>query len=297
MRKLTPPEAYVWLVIVMALWASGVVVARGVHELVQPIGFSFWRWFTAVVILTPFAGAELRRRAHYLSTRLVSILALGFFMAGGSTSIIIAVQYTTATNVALMSATQPIVTAVIAWMLLRERLTQWQIAGIAAATAGVVAMIVRLDFALLASLSFNPGDAVMLLSVSFYALYAVNLHRWIAGVGPLLMMYVTCLSVVTVLLPAYVAESMLIAPTVFDTRVAVATVFMALVPTLLATTMWNMSVGVVGPNRATIFTNLLPVFGTALAVTFLHESLQLYHIVGGLLVCAGITLVVKHDGD
>ena len=297
LREPTPGVAYIWLVIVMLLWASGVVVARSVHELVQPIGFSFWRWVTALVVMTPFAGVQLRRHAAYLRERIASIFALGLFMAVGSTAMIIAVRHTTATNVVLVSATQPIVTVVIAWILLRERLTRWQFVGIAAATGGIVAMIARLNFAVLSSLSFNPGDAVTLLSVTFYALYAVNLHRWISRVGPLMMMYVTCLSVVVVLLPAYVAESLWLAAMVLDSRVVAAIIFMALIPTLLATTMWNVSVGRVGPNRATVFTCLLPLFGTALAVLFLRESLQVYHLVGGLLVCTGITLVVKNNDD
>jgi len=82
---------------------------------------------------------------------------------------------------------------------------------------------------------------------------------------------------------------------VVNQEVIAATIFMALVPTILATTMWNMSVGAVGPNRATIFTNLIPLFGIALAVLLLNESLYAYHIVGVALVCAGITLVVKRD--
>jgi drug/metabolite transporter (DMT)-like permease len=295
LREPTASVAYLMLVSVMLLWAAGVVVARSVHELVPPVGFSFWRWLVATAILTPFAAARMCQYGTYLRPRLVRIFLLGLFMAGGSTTIIIAVQYTTATNVALVSGTQPIVTAVIAWVLLRERLTRRQLAGIAAATAGVLAMIARLDLGVLRGLSFNPGDAIMLLAVSFYALYAVNLHRWISGVGPLVMMYLTCLSVAIVLLPAYVAESVWIEGMVFDRRVMAAVVFMAMVPTVLATTMWNIGVGAVGPNRATIFTNLLPLFGPALAILFLDESLRTYHIVGGVLVCAGITLVVRRN--
>jgi drug/metabolite transporter (DMT)-like permease len=52
-----------------------------------------------------------------------------------------------------------------------------------------------------------------------------------------------------------------------------------------ATMMWHLSIGAVGPNRTTVFSNSLPVF-------FLDESLHLDHVVGAGLVCAGITLVV-----
>jgi len=78
-----------------------------------------------------------------------------------------------------------------------------------------------------------------------------------------------------------------------DIRVFSAIFFMAVIPTIVATTMWNASVKMVGANRASIFINLLPVFGTFLAVVFLNERLQDYHLIGATFVCIGITLVLK----
>ena len=280
------------LIVVMLLWSSGIIVARSVHEVVAPIGFSFWRWFAAAALLSPFALRRIQRHRIFLWQQLPWVALLGLFIAGGSTLIIVAVQYTTATNVAVVAATQPTITALVAWLVLKDRLSRVQLVGIIAATAGVFAMIARLDMNVLLSLSFNIGDAIMLLSVSFYALYAVNLHRWIAEVGPILMMYATCVGGALVLLPFYIAESIWFEPMIFSWSVLAAVIFMAAVPTLTATMMWNLSIGAVGPNRATAFTNLLPVFGIGLAVFFLDESLHLYHVVGALLVCAGITLVV-----
>ena len=298
LRNPTVATAYIMLVVVMLLWASGIIVSRSVYESVPPIGFSFWRWMCAVAVMTPLVARQTWQHRTYLAERRLVILMLGVFMAWGSTAIVVAVQYTTATNVALVSASQPIVTALIAWVLVKARLTRWQIAGVIAATVGVVGMIARFDFSIFSTLAFNFGDVVMLGSVTGYALYAVNLHRWVAEVGPLVMMYVTCLAVVAVLCPLTVAESIWVESIVFDHSVTLALVYLALIPTLLATIMWNLSVGVVGPNRATIFTNLLPLFGVTLAVVFLDEVVRSYHIIGGLLVCCGITLVVRHSaGD
>ncbi len=285
--------AYTMLTIVMMLWASGVIVARGVHELTPPIGFSFWRWAVAVAVLTPLAGRQLLRNWPYISARLGHFALLGLFMAGGSTLLVWSVQYTTATNAALVSAAQPTVTAVLAWVVLRERLAPVQILGIAAAAAGMVVMVARMDVTVLIELSLNPGDVLVLLAVVFYALYAINLHHWIKGLPPVLMMYLTALGGLLVLVPFYILETLFVAPFESHLPVLGAVLYMALIPTLLATTMWNISVGVVGPSRASIFINLLPVFGTGFAVLMLDESVQPYHFVGGALVCAGITLVVR----
>lgn len=285
--------AYAMLTSVMMLWASGVIVARAVHDVIPPITFSFSRWAVAVLVLTPFAAGQLRLHWRAIRVRLVYFGLLGLFMAGGSTLLVWSVNYTTATNAAMVSASQPTVTAVIAWIIARERLRPVQIVGIAAAAAGILVMVARMDLSVIVDLSFNPGDLLVLLAVTFYALYSVNLHRWVAGLSPLLMLYMTALGGMSVLLPFCLVE-MTVVSEFEPTPVALgAIVFMALVPTMLATTMWNVSVGVVGPNRAAVFINLLPVFGTLMAVALLGEQLRFFHLVGGLLVCAGITLVVR----
>lgn len=286
------PLAFSMLVVVMVLWSSGVIVARSVHELAHPVGFSFWRWVAACCLLTPIAGLALWQHRATLRERLGRILLLGIFMAGGSTLLVWSVQFTAATNAVLVSATQPIVTMLAAWLVLRERLSARQLLGAAAAGAGILAMVLRMDVGVLRSLSFNLGDLLVLMAVVCYAGYSVNLHRWLGGLPPTLVMYVTALSGLVVLSPFYALESWRVAPVTFEPRLLAAIVYMGLVPTVVATTMWNIAMGVVGPSRASIFLNLLPLFGTGLAVTLLDESLHAYHLVGALLICVGVSLVV-----
>lgn len=287
-----PALAYAMLVLVMLLWAAGVVVARGVHELASPIAFSFWRWFTALSLLTPLALRQMRPHMEYIRAHARDFALLGLFMAGGSTLLVGSVQYTSATNAALVSATQPIVTVVVAWFLLHERLNRYQILGITSAMLGVLAMVMRMDIEALIALDINPGDGLVLLAVVFYAFYSINLHRWIGALPALVTMYLTCAGGLVTLLPFYVVDTLVRAPIVIEPVLVAGVIFMAIVPTIVATTLWNMSVGAVGPSKASVFINLLPVFGTALAVAVLGETLHAYHIVGSLLACTGITLVV-----
>ena len=209
------------LVTTMVGWAGGVVVARSVHELVPPIGFSFWRWFTAALLLTPFVGAQLLRDRHYIKRHFHHFALLGLCMAGASTILVWALQYTTATNVTLMSATQPIATAIVAWLLLRERLAPAQLIGVSAAMSGIVIMVTRMDVTVIIELSFNPGDVLVIVAVVFYACYSVNLHRWVSDITPLMMMYMTCLGGTIILLPAYLVESVSIRTMPPDPRVGV----------------------------------------------------------------------------
>lgn len=144
-------------------------------------------------------------------------------MAGGSTLLVSSVQFTTATNAGLVSAAQPIVTAVIAWLVIDERLTRRQMASVVAAALGLLAMLARIDPAVICQPSFNPGDLRVSLAVVFYALYAVNLHKWVGGMPPLVMLYLTCLGGMTVVLPFDLFETLSIRQFVPPPQVLAAT--------------------------------------------------------------------------
>jgi drug/metabolite transporter (DMT)-like permease len=295
MESMTPKKAYMMLVCTQILWASALVVARGAAELIPPVAFSFWRWVAAAIIMAPVAIPLMNKNAIPLKDKMGKIFLLGFFLAVGSTGLVWAVQFTTATNASLVAASQPIVTALVAWLMLKDRLGKLQLLGVVSATAGIVLMVSRMQWSVIANLSFNPGDAIMLASVFFYAFYTINLHRWLRGVHPLVMLFLASITGSLLLIPATVAEAHFVGTMNITLTTMGAILFMAVVPTVIATTMWNASLGVVGPNRATIFMNLLPIFGIMFGVLLLDEVLYNYHIFGCLLVCAGISLMVKRS--
>jgi len=285
------------LTMVMLFWSLGIIVAKSVSELVHPVGFSFWRWIVAAVVLTPFVFTQFVRQRRTILRKWPYYFLLGLFMAGGSTMLMWSVQFTSATNVALFSASQPMVTALMTWIILNDAPTRLQLSGMVAALIGIVVMATRMDSKVLLNLTFNLGDLFVLVAVLFYSLYSVNLHRWFTNVPPFLMMYLTVIGGIIILIPFYGYELQSLGSFYPSIEVGLAIIFMATIPTIVATTMWNISVGVVGANRASIFLSLLPLFGIGLAVFFLGEVLLNYHFVGASLICAGIAAVVWPQDD
>ena len=246
------------LVGVMMMWASGVIAARSLHALAPPIGLSLWRWFVGCVVLTPFALRAVIREWVPVPRTPGRLLLLGTLLAGGSTLLVRSLQFTTATNAGLVSAAQPIVTAVIAWAVIDERLSRRQLLGVLAVALGLLLMIARMDPVVILKLQFNAGDLLVSLAIVFYALYAVSLHRWVGHLSSVVMMYLTCVAGMCVVLPFYLIETLTVRPCVPHLQVLAATLYMALVPTVTATSMRNVAVGAVGVNRASSSINLLP---------------------------------------
>ena len=73
-----------------------------------------------------------------------------------------------------------------------------------------------------------------------------------------------------------------------------ASVFYAgILPSLMAPLLWMMAVQYIGPNRTSIFMNLMPVFTAIIAYFWLKEAWTVYHSIGGVIIVLGIILAQK----
>jgi drug/metabolite transporter (DMT)-like permease len=287
------PTAYLLLILNMAFWGSSLVVARAAHEIVPPLALTFWRWVVAVLVLLPIVWRELPATVPYLRRSRLKFLLLCEFMVVGTTLSVVAVNYTTAINASLINGSQPIATSLVAFIILRERLSIASAAGIAIAFLGIFVMISQGRVDVMLSLEFNVGDLVMLIAVVAWALYSVELHRQPEHLrGSVFLFLIACTGVVTVL-PFYVAETIFVREFIPTWNGVAAIVYVSAVATLLAVYLWNIAIRSVGATHAALFLNLIPVFGAAFAMIFLDESLYVFHIAGATLVFAGIVMAIR----
>jgi drug/metabolite transporter (DMT)-like permease len=285
--------AYALAAAAMVVWGSPPVVTRAVSADVPPFALAFARWFIAALILAPFVWRKLPAEWAEHRGQRMSLLKLSVFMTAGSTLSIVAVYFTTATNAVLVNASQPAITAAIAWLVARERLSGRQALGIGAAFAGILVMICRGDPAVLLSLDVNVGDLIMLAAVVGWALYAVHLHRRERLPSGDVLLFLISMTGASMLLPLSLIEQAWSEPIEPGAGIAAAMVYLALFPSLLATYFWNRSLKSLGANRAAIFVNLIPISGAALAMIFLGERLFAYHLAGAAFVFVGIYLSAR----
>ena len=113
----------------------------------------------------------------------------------------LAVNFTTAINVALVNATQPILTVLLAWIFIRDGIKIVQILGIVAAFIGVAVMVTKANLEVISSLAFNVGDFITVLATTFYASYAINIRNMPKGLGTFPALFVILLMGSVTLLP------------------------------------------------------------------------------------------------
>jgi drug/metabolite transporter (DMT)-like permease len=287
------PTAYVLLTINMAIWGSSLVVARAAHEIVPPMALTFWRWVVAVVILLPLVWRELPGTLPYLRQNSLRILMLCEFMVVGTTFSVIAVNYTTAINASLINGSQPIATALVAFLVIRERLSLIAALGILTAFFGVLVMISQGRIEVAFAFAFNIGDLVMLVAVIAWALYSVEFYRQREYLSGAVFLFCIAVTGIVTVLPFYIAETLFVREFVPSWNGVAAIVYVSVSATLLAVYLWNFAIRSIGATHAALFLNLIPVFGAAFAMFFLGEDLYIFHVVGTALVFAGIAMAVR----
>ena len=287
------PTAYVVLVFNMALWGGALVVARGVHELAPPLALTFWRWVIALIVLFPFVVRKLYQELPLKPQARRSVYWICGCMAAGTTLSVVAVNYTTAVNATVINGTQPATTALVALLLVRERLSLVQILGVLSAFVGLIIMISQASLDVLFQMDINIGDLVMLGAVICWSLYTVELHRATHLPSPEILLFLIVCTGVVFGLPLYLIEELYIRSFQWTAVTLSAVGYLGVGSTVLAVYLWNAAIRSVGVNRAAIFLNLIPIFGACFAIFFLGERLFGYHAVGGCLVIGGIICAIQ----
>lgn len=125
------------------------------------------------------------------------------------------------------------------------------------------------------------------------AIYSVLLKRRPARLGALSLLTSSVIVGVLILLPVYgwqVAQGQRFALT---TTTLLALLYVAIFASVVAFICWNAGVAALGPNRASGFIHLMPIFGAVLSIIFLQEDIATFHLTGAAFVIAGIVLASR----
>lgn len=287
----TGPLPYLYLVLTTLFWSGNFVIGRGVHDIVPPIALSFWRWGVALLILLPFATHHLwRQRALALKSWrfLVTQGVLG--VTGFNTLVYLGLQSTGAINAVLVNSTIPVIIVFISYALYRERITPRQGIGGLISLLGVIWVVTRGAPLTIFALDGTVGDLWVLTAALTWASYSVLLRHYPEGLHPLAFLLAIIIAGLVALAPFYAWEHQSGRVIRFDRPTLLSVLYVALFASVLAFIFWNRAVRWVGANRAGIFVHLMPVFSTLLAIAFLGERLQNYHLWGIAAVASGIML-------
>ena len=273
------------------LWAGNFVLGRAMRGHIPPVGLAFWRWSLALAILLGFQGRRLlAQRAALLERRWV-VVALGVLGVGNFNLFLYAgLRETTATNALLLNAAAPAFILALSFASGQGRPSARTIVGVLLSLVGVAAILSRGELASLLALRLNPGDLWVLAAVLSWSVYTVLLPRRPPGVEPMVLLTATVIVGTAWITPFYlweISRGLHVTP---DVATMASILYVGLFASLAAYALWNAGVALAGPGRAGVALNLIPAFGTILAVLLLGEPFRPFQAVGIGLIVAGVTL-------
>ena len=286
--------AWTLLTLACLFWAGSSIAGRAAAGHVPPMALSFWRWAIAFAIFLPLCAGPISAHRRTIAREWKVLFALGFLgIFGFSAPYYVGLKWTTALNASLFNAVAPIMIVVVSFLWFRTRITSIQLIGVVLGFAGTVVIAAEGDWRMLAALQFNPGDLLMLVGYTAWALYTVVL-RW--APKELGHLELTCiLSGVGVLCfaPLYAWEISRGLGFALDIANLSVILYSAIFPSFLAYVFWNRGVAALGPNQAGYSQYLVPPFGIVLASAILGETVHGYHWVGIVVIFIGVWLATR----
>ena len=291
---------YALLLIAPALWPVNYLVARAAPGLIAPHMLALCRWTLAGAVLAVFAWPELTKRGVWREQwrahawQYLALGALGMWICGAW--VYIGARSTSATNIALIYALSPVLLALAGRFWLKERLGAWQWLGVAIALAGLLHVVIKGQWAKLATVQFVAGDGWILACTLAWTLYALLLKKWQTTFSQLARLVLIIAGGVLILLPLAVLEAWSGLPLTQTTWNAKTLFIMAaagLIPGAGAYLAFSTLQKHLGAARAGLTLYLGPLYAGLAGWAVLGEPIEFYHLVGAAVILPGIYLASR----
>jgi drug/metabolite transporter (DMT)-like permease len=283
-------RAYGLLVFTTWCWGLNTIFSRLAVGEISPMQLVMFRWLGVIAFVLVFTRQYLIQDWPILRKHLLFLSVMGalgftlfnylFYLAG---------YYTTALNIGILQGSLPIFVLLGSLFFLRQGITAVQGVGVGITLIGVLIIATGGNLLELQELSLNRGDLYILLACSLYAIYSIGLTKR-PDVRALSLFAVMAIAAWLVSLPLLALEISQQGWQTPSPKGWIIALVVTILPSLVAQIFFIQSVALIGPNRAGVFINLVPVFAAIMAVMFLQETFEQHHAISLALVLGGIAL-------
>ena len=268
------------------LWATNITLGRYLRDDIGPLTLAAARFALAAPI---FAFLLSRRPAAERRPGRDLWLLLGMALSGVvafAPTLYLGLRYTTAVNATLINGLGPLITGLLAGLLIAEPMSRRQVAGALVALAGIAVLISGGSPAFWRGATANAGDLIMIGAVTLWAVYSVLGRRLMRHRSALSATALSSFLGLPLLAAAAVWEVGLLPPHLTP-RLLLALLYIGVAPTVGGFLAWNAGVRRLGASGAMVFYNTLPLYGALLGYFALGEPIGPAHLAGGALVVGG----------
>lgn len=288
MKKTLP---YIAVVLAMLFWSTSTIATKQALESFPPLMLVTMRFTLAVVLMLIFG--KLTRQLQPLRKQDIGIFLLGGFIQPFCYFILesYGLQHVSSPTIAeVILSTSPLLAPFFAFFLIRERVTWYNIAGIAVSGVGVVLMIVSRGSDL--AIGSMWGLLILLGAEIAAVLYSILIKKMPDYYSSLSVVFYVQLSGLLFFYPAFCFIDLPhLGDVTFSWQAMGAVGYLAVFPSIVCFTLFCYTVRQLGVTQANAFNNLRPVFTALIMLCFFGEQLpwvkwaSIGIVIIGLFIC------------
>ncbi len=291
--------AYVLLVLAALFWSGNFIVGKFATLFeIPPLTLNFYRWVSVWLILMPFTYKDIYKNLPNIKKNWLVISFMGVITISTFNSVVyFALNYTQVINAVLVLAAIPAATIVLSSIMNIEKTNIFQLLGLLLSITGIAIIISNADIQKITYLSFNKGDLWMLVCVFTWALYSTLLKKNKFEFSQFSLIQLMVSVGILFLIPQFFYEKSIGLELNYNKAFFSILFYVVIFPAIAAYYCWQKGVAIIGPNRASMFIQLMPFFSASMAIIIFNEKFELYHFAGAIFIVSGIYLSNKKTND
>ena len=292
-------SAYILLVLATLFWSGNFIVGKFATLFqIPPLTLNVFRWISVWLILMPFTYKEIYNNLSSIKKNWLIISFMGVITISTFNSVVyFALNYTQVINAVLVLAAIPAATIIFSSLMNIEKTNYFQLLGLFLSIIGIGSIISNGDVQKIISLSFNKGDLWMLVCVITWALYSTLLKKNKFQFSQFSLIQLMVSAGILFLIPQFFYEKSIGLELNYNKAFFLILFYVVVFPAIAAYYCWQKGVEMIGPNRASMFIQLMPLFSAIMAIFIFNEKFELYHFVGATFIVSGIYLSNKKTND
>lgn len=292
MKRPSDVAAYSALTTAALVWGGSIVGQKIALDAFSAVETSVLRGIGALAILIPLWWWQEGPRVKLSASDLMVLAALGMGVLGNHLLTLIGLRYIGAAEAGVIIGASPTITAFLSALLIRDVPFPTVAGGCLLSFAGV-ALVSGYGGEGPGGSSPLVGGILVLLGLVSWSLYTIGGRRIMERLSPLTVNWTTLLVSLLVQVPLLATDHkfLMTGASAVPTSGWMALVYLVVFATALGQQAWLYGVQGVGPSRAGVFVNLIPVSAVSLSALVLGEPVGAREIAGIVLILAGVWLV------
>ena len=282
---------YIKLFLVALFFGSTFIAGRIMAANLPPFTSAFLRFLLASFFLILFVLKKYGKFPRINFQQFLLITALGLTgVAGYNFFFFSGLKFITASRASIIISLNPSVITILSALILKEKFTKYKFTGITLSLTGALIVISQGNLQVILQGNVGWGELFILVCVICWSSFTVLGKIIMKDLKPIIAITYACLAGTLILiLPTY-QEGVLQDFVQYNMEVWLSVFALGFLGTALAFTWFYEGIDEIGPSRAGIFINFVPIFATLMAVLILHEKLSPSLIIGAIFVVSGVYL-------